>query len=217
MIPLTPTYMIDDLELYKLSAKNKAHQLLSLIDNKSKLVKTACSENSKDALISLFANMLNCLKLIANEKDISTIVENFAKESIESTIKTASITKSERKDDIKIVSKSIKDSHYQIDLSKDVIQKDNKRVYMVSCYARDAYLGRYHIKRNYFYTINREKAADEAYDEIKTKVAAIKDRYYNEVIEPPAIFAQIKQVLDGVIPEIKSEEDSIATNINRHN
>jgi hypothetical protein len=35
---------------------------------------------------------------------------------------------------------------------------------MVSCYARDAYLGRYLIKRNFFYTAEREKFADNAYD-----------------------------------------------------
>jgi len=86
---------------------------------------------------------------------------------------------------------------------------------MVSCYARDSYLGRYLIKRNYFYTKDREKSADSTYDEIMTKVAAIKDRYYNELIETPAIFTQIKQVLDGVISEIEIKENSIGTNIKR--
>jgi len=121
----------------------------------------------------------------------------------------------ERKDEIKIVSKSIKDSHYQIDISKDIITKDNKKIFMVSCYARDAYLGRYLIKRNYFYTNDREEFADNSYDEIITKISALKDRYYNDIINVASITTQIKQILDGVISEIKSEEDEIGTNVSR--
>ena len=86
---------------------------------------------------------------------------------------------------------------------------------MVSCYARDAYLGRYLIKRNYFYTVDREEFADRAYDEILVKVGDLKDRYYNDIIDVSEIFAQMKKTLDGVISEIKMEEDSLATNVNR--
>jgi two-component SAPR family response regulator len=86
---------------------------------------------------------------------------------------------------------------------------------MVSCYARDAYLGRYLIKRNYFYTEDRNKFADNAYDEILTKVSDIKDRYYNEVIDVHGIFQQIKQSLDGVISELAIKEDSLGTTVQR--
>ena len=120
-----------------------------------------------------------------------------------------------RSDEIKIVSRAQRDSHYQVDISKDMITLHGKKVHMVSCYARDAYLGRYIVKRNYFFTSEREKAANEAYDEIQTKMAALKDRYYNEVMEVSAISTQLKMVLDGVVSEIKIEEDSISTNINR--
>ena len=86
---------------------------------------------------------------------------------------------------------------------------------MVSCYAKDAYLGRYLIKRNYLYTLNREKFADSAYNEIMTKMGDLKDRYYNDIVDISAIFTQMKQVLDGVVSEIEMSEDSIGTNINR--
>jgi hypothetical protein len=86
---------------------------------------------------------------------------------------------------------------------------------MVSCYARDAYLGRYLIKRNYFYTTEREAIADSFYDEILTKIGTIKDRYYSGIIDVSEISTQIRKVLDGVISEIKMEEDSVGTNVNR--
>ena len=86
---------------------------------------------------------------------------------------------------------------------------------MISCYARDAYLGRYLIKRNFFYTEDREASADDAYGEILLKMGALKDRYYNEVIDVSAIFAQMKKVLDGVVSEIHMEEDSLPTNVKR--
>ena len=81
---------------------------------------------------------------------------------------------------------------------------------MVSCYARDAYLGRYLIKRNYYFTQDREEFADHAYDEIMLKMASLKDRYYNEIIDVSGIFAHMKTVLDGVVSEIKFQEDSIS-------
>jgi hypothetical protein len=86
---------------------------------------------------------------------------------------------------------------------------------MVSCYARDAYLGRYLVKRNYFYSMEREAAADQAFDEIETKMKALKDRYYEEVMDVSAISTQAKKILDGVIPEIEFAEDSLGATVSR--
>jgi hypothetical protein len=151
-----------------------------------------------------------------SEEDIKGLVNKIAADSSDLN-KQAAIKKEgkERKEEVKIASKNIKDSHYQIDVSKDFVQKNGSKMIMVSCYARDAYLGRYLIKRNYFYTPDREKFADNAYDEILTKVGEIKDRYYNEVIDVAGIFAQIKKTLDGVISEIQMAEDNVGTNVSR--
>jgi hypothetical protein len=148
--------------------------------------------------------------------NVAEVVNRIAVESSDLN-KNASINKNsmERRDDIKIVSKNIKDSHYQIDISKDIIQRAGRKMIMVSCYARDAYLGRYLIKRNYFYTEDRNKFADNAYNEILTKMGDIKDRYYNEVIDVQGIFKQIKQSLDGVISEIEIKEDTLGTTVSR--
>ena len=215
MNTIKPNILIDETILYKDIAANKMGDILDVINksSKEKMIRTASRESrSNDKLINLLTNMINTLNMKANDDVISKI----ATESNEMN-KSASINKNsqERRDDIKIVSKSIKDSHYQVDISKDIIQREGRKMIMVSCYARDAYLGRYLIKRNYFYTEDRNKFADNAYDEILTKVSAIKDRYYNEIINAHGIFEQIKQSLDGVISEIEIKEDTLGTNVRR--
>ena len=212
---IIPNLKIDDMLIHKSIAMNKMGQVISAINksNSEKLVKTASRDNNK--IIELLTQMLTTLNMTAKEDNVKDLVNRIASEA--NLTKNAAINKnsSERRDDIKIVSKSVKDSHYQIDISKDTIQKEGKKMIMVSCYARDAYLGRYLIKRNYFYTEDRNKFADNAYDEILTKVADIKDRYYNEIIDAHGIFEQIKQSLDGVISEIEIKEDTLGTNVRR--
>lgn len=225
MLPIATQYNnIDDLYLQKRLDANKINEILSFSQKEkqdSSLIKFASSGERNDDIILLFTKMLDCLNLKYDSANVRNVVASLTKNENKTLIdmpefsKHASRISAERHDDIKIVSKSIKDSHYQVDISKDIISKSGKKMFMISCYARDSYLGRYLIKRNYFYTEDREKFANESYEEILTKVGAIKDRYYNEVIDVSEIFAQMKKVLDGVISEIKSEEDSIATNINR--
>ena len=211
--------LIDDLYLHKHKAAEKMRQVMAKAKelNSKKMIKIASSgQIDQSALIGLFTQMLSALNMTANEENIKDMVNRIAKSS-DNIDKQSSLGKNskERKDEIKIVSKNIKDSHYQVDISKDVVKQDGKEVFMVSCYARDAYLGRYLIKRNFFYTMDREKFANSAYDEILTKIGAIKDRYYNGLIEVAGIFPQIKQILDGVISEIEIKEDSLGTNIKR--
>ena len=164
-------------------------------------------------MITLFTKMLECLNVSAGKEDIEQVVNNFA--TTDALNKVAKKNTVERTAEIKIASTSVKDSHYQIDISKDSIVRNGRNVFMVSCYARDAYLGRYLIKRNYFYSSEREKAADLTFDELVTKSAAIKERYHNEIINTPSILGQLRQTLDGVISELKIEEDSIGTNFQR--
>ena len=216
-IPVNPN-SIDTSCLHKMNAANKIKSLLSEVDKKcnGKMIKTASIDNQQ--LITAFITILSFLNLkVGDNKNIQDVISDLSKSGTTSSEnKIASTNKiAERKDEIKIVSKSQKDSHYQIDVSKDIVNKDGKSMFMVSCYARDAYLGRYLIKRNYFYLKDREEQANQSYEEILTKTAAIKERYYSEVIDVTEIFAQMKKMLDGVVSEIKLEEDSLSTNINR--
>ena len=156
--------LIDDLPLQKYHAIQTMERAIDFIckKNEQKITRTASNQtlkNGQETLIELFSQMLSVLKLNSSEDGIKKIVgflssnNNENKETQDIFEKTAAIRKNskEKRDEIKIVSKSQKDSHYQIDVSKDLISKDNKKMFMISCYARDAYLGRYLIKRNFFY------------------------------------------------------------------
>lgn len=215
MSAIIPNILIDDMVIHKNIAANKMGDIMSMVSKcgKEKIIRTASVDHDK--LLVLFTQMLSTLNMTTKE-DVKEIINKISSESSDLN-KSASLNKNsvERRDDIKIVSKNIKDSHYQVDISKDIIQRDGKKMIMVSCYARDSYLGRYLIKRNYFYTEDRNKFADNAYDEILTKVSDIKNRYYQEVIDVSGIFAQIKQSLDGVISEIEIKEDSLGATVSR--
>jgi len=215
MIPIINKSSIDDLLIHKHMAGDKIIKLLSFVKEKSNKTMTKTASSNQDAIINLFSQMLSYLNLKVPEGDVKNVLDNFAK-SQKDFNKTSAISKSgDKKDEIKIVSKSLKDSHYQVDISKDTIVKNGNKVCMVSCYARDAYLGRYLIKRNYYFTPDREEFADKAYDEILLKMATLKDRYYNDIIDVGGIFLQMKTILDGVISEVKFEEDSLPSNVNR--
>ena len=213
-LPIRNTdFGIDDLHLHKFIASEKIKEVIDFVDdhNSKPLTKTASVD--KNDLIKLFTGMLQQLNLSQSEAD--DVISNFAAKGSDKVKTSKTVRGGERKSDIKIVSKAIKDSHYQIDVAKDTIKHKGRKVFMVSCYARDAYLGRYLIKRNYFYTMDREASADEAFDEINTKMNALKNRYYEEVLDVSGIFTQAKQILDGVISEVEFGEDSLGSTVSR--
>jgi hypothetical protein len=210
MLPIESNNHIDDLVLQKFVASEKIGKILKFASKQNKsLIKTASTDNN--ALINLFTQMLSVLNLKVSDDNVKNVLESLSNSDVKTAIRKNG---GDKREEIKIVSKHQKDSHYAIDISKDLIIKNDKKIYMVSCYARDAYLGRYLIKRNYYFTQDREEFANAAYDEITLKMASLKDRYYNDILDVSGIFAQMKIILDGVISEIKSEEDTVG-NISR--
>ena len=203
---LNSQFKIDAMRLHKGIAVNKICQAIDFADEHSKsgLQKFA----SNDGLIQLFSQMLEQLSLKVGEGEAQDLVRKLSAKCTESG---ENIKSGNRETNVKIVSKALKDSHYQVDVSKGVIIHKGRKVLMVSCYARDAYLGRYLIKRNYFFTTEREASANDAYDEIVKKVDALKDRYYNEILDVAGIFAQTKRILDGVVSEVEFNDDEFRT------
>jgi hypothetical protein len=213
MTPIKTEFDLNLAPLYRSEAASKMKELLSFAKEDRKMIRTA-SSNSKNDLITLFSNMLKCLNMSSNS-NVEEVMQNLVANS-EDNIKSASIKSESRSAEIKIASKMIKDSHYDVDISKDIVTQNNQKVYMVSCYMKEGYLGRYIIKRNYFYTMDREKAANNTYDELLLKIGSLKDRYYNEIIKVSDITTQTKIILDGVISEIEMKEDSLGTTVSRH-
>lgn len=215
--PIISEFTLNESVLHKASACDKIRQVMDFAQNNSstRMVRTASSGIDNNNLVELFSTMLKCLQM-SNNSEAGEIIKNLSAQTKIALNKSGTSNSSENKNDVvKISSKLVRDSHFDVDISKDVVSHNNQKVYMVSCYMRDAYLGRYIIKRNYFYTMDRESAADSAYDEILTKTKALKERYHQDVIKVSAVTTQIKTILDGVISEIEIKEDSLGTTVNR--
>lgn len=111
---------------------------------------------------------------------------------------------------VKIASKKIKDSHYFFDVAKTAVSRDGKSLIMVSAYMREGYLGRYLIKRNfYFLPDNGEEAAD-VYESLIKNCRRTKQRYYDDKISINDIFPEVKSFLDGTRGDLEDEEEDRA-------
>jgi len=194
----------------KFCAKLKAENVLSKLKNvkPDKMVKTASfgSSDMSDQVLRVFAKALSDMK-IKTEIDLGELFKRiFAASSEKPT---------SREEIIKIASKEIKDSHYQIDLSKEVVEKNGMKMFMVSAYLRDAYLGRYLIKRNYFYLSDNEKKANQTFDEIDDKVKEVKSKYYKDNLGVKAMTTEIFSFLQSVKGDIEIPEDELGTTVKR--
>jgi hypothetical protein len=112
-----------------------------------------------------------------------------------------------REDHVTIASKEIKDSHYQADVTLDHITKGDKKMILVCAYLRDSYLGRYLIKRNFYFSPDNQRDATATYDETISRLHRIKARYHEDRIPVNAIFTEIKSYLDGVKSDISFNGD----------
>lgn len=200
---------------------------------KKRISKTAKKQVTKEQIFAKILEDLNVepkprSKKLSKKEAFTRLLEDLDSESdssfddvtkndeelIERPKKKSSI---ESKDiTIKIASKEIKDSHYQIDVSKDLVKKNGSKLIMVSAYFRDAYLGRYLIKRNFYYLPDNEEDADATYAEICKKMKMIKNNYYEGKITVKSISTDVYKVLQGIISDIKfDEEDELGTTVKR--
>jgi hypothetical protein len=117
---------------------------------------------------------------------------------------------------IKVASTSIKDSHYFMDVSLDPIRKADKSLVMVSYLLREGYLGRYMIKRCYYYLPEHQSDAEETYAELVRKSEGVKRRYLQGDARSYDVLPQVKAFLDGVKGDFEfREEDVIGTTVSR--
>lgn len=161
----------------------------------------------------------NILQSIASNTLVSPEIDEVEEDDDQYTVKIPKkkIAVNSKEETIKIASKEIKDSHYQIDLAKDVVSKNGKKMIMVSAYFRDAYLGRYLIKRNFYYLMNNDEAANETFAELNKKMRMIKSNYYDGRSTIKSIATDVHKVLQGVIADFRfEEEDELGTTVKRN-
>jgi len=117
---------------------------------------------------------------------------------------------------IRVASTTVKDSHYFMDVSLDPIRKADKSLVMVSFLLREGYLGRYMIKRCFYYLPSNVKEAEATYDELVRKAEGVKRRYLQGDAKPFDVMPQVKAFLDGVRGDFEfKDEDSLGTTVRR--
>jgi hypothetical protein len=172
---------------------------LSKIKN-IKLIKTASNNANITDFLQIFAKALSDMNL-KTEIDLGELLKRIMFWQSTSIEKNAAKKDKSREETIKIASKEVKDSHYHIDVSKDSIEKSGIKLHMASVYARDAYLGRYLIKRNFYYLDDNENSADETFDELTNKIRKIKAKYHGDQCTVNGILTDVKNILTGVVSD----------------
>ena len=175
------------------------------------MVKTASTDVNSDEVIKQVAKALAAMGVKVNI-DLGELMKQLSATSMK---KEAKETESVTQEVVKIASKKIQDSHYDIDLAKSSVVHDGKKIILVSFYMREAYLGRYLIKRNYYFLPDNETDATYVFDDLLTKSKRTRDRYYNEKIGVKAIFPEVKAFLDGARGDLELDNDKLGTTVTR--
>lgn len=176
----------------------------------SKLIKTASAGNT-DAILA-------AVKAFASVLESLSATSNVPKESIQEMSKIAGTNSESISKDItiKLPSTEIKDSHYFMDVSLDSIKKSDKSLVMASFFMREGYLGKYMIKRCFYYLPSNVREAEATYQELVRKSEGVKKRYLQGEIKPFDIMPQVKSVLDGIHGDFEfKDEDCLGTTVRR--
>ncbi len=181
-----------------------AEGILESIPNTS-MTKTASTGNTD--IIKIFAEALVGMGIKANV-DLGELLKRLSSSS--GMEKVASEKNGSKDDTVKIASKRVEDSHFFIDVSKDVVAKKGKSLILVSAYMREGYLGRYLIKRNYFFLPDNDSDASDTYGELITKAQKVKKRYHEDKIGINGIFPEVKAAMDAARGDLEYEDEERA-------
>jgi hypothetical protein len=180
-----------------------------ILDAMTGMVKTASTSS---------AAVLTAVKAFVTALEAVSATTNITAETVSELGKTAALKVDAKSKDvtIKIASTSVKDSHYFMDVSMDPIKKADKSLVMVSFLLREGYLGRYMIKRCFYYLPSNVKEADSTYEELVRKGEGVKKRYLQGEAKPFDVLPQVKAFLDGIRGDFEfKDEEYIGTTIQR--
>ena len=175
--------------------KERAKTVLSILvdhqNDSSQIIKMASTSDQSPAMTLLTALAEMNLNVNINLGELIQKIQKAESGSMNKYAKNI-------EEHIIINSKHPKDSHYQIDVSKDKVIKDGKNLNLVSIYLKDTYLGRYMIKRNFYFVGDNSKDANEMFEDMVRRSKNIRQRYYDDKIPVNSIFAEIKSYTDGL-------------------
>lgn len=179
-----------------------------LIDSLSSPIQKSASSGSN--VMAAVVKALSGMGVKANI-DLSELLKRLSDDPM---MKNASEEKTSDSEEetIRIASKKIKDSHYFFDITKDRVSKNGKSLILVAALMREGYLGRYLIKRNYWFLPDNNTEASDVYNELRKRCQRVRRRYYDEKIAVNGIFPEVKAFLDGTRGDLEDiEEDNVGT------
>jgi len=140
-------------------------------------------------------------------------------ENSEGFVKTAS-SKNDDEDEgmeeqIMFTSKEIEHPHYEVFTCLTTIKKNNKSLIMVSFYMKESYLGRYLIKRNFYFLKKSMGGAKKLYKNFVTETKKTRRDYYDDEIMHTEIVRLLQNYINESSGDFKSERDSIGTTVKR--
>lgn len=117
---------------------------------------------------------------------------------------------------IKIISKEIKDPHYEIVVELADMEKNDIDITAVSFYCKDGYLGRYLLKRDMYFLRKNKTKAREAMAEIIEASKEVKERYYSGKIISGEIFKELNNIAQTREGDFTFKtEETIGTTVTR--
>jgi hypothetical protein len=174
--------------------------LESVAQNKTRLIKTA-STNNKSVLPS--------------SSDENLKITSSVNEIIEAQGSTSEDIKLEENRTM-IVSKEIKDPNYEAYITKVAVTKNSEKIFMVSYFLRELYLGRYLINRNLYFLKNNHAEAKKAYKELIAFTEETRESYYSEEIASINLPIKLQNhVIDMSGDFDFKDEDILGTSVKR--
>jgi len=128
-------------------------------------------------------------------------------------IKEAKSSKEIRQSHIVIVSKNTRDSHYESYIYSFGANKDGKDMQIVSYFMKELYLGRYLIKRNYYFL--DKKDAESMFEDLESETERVRDEYYDGKYSNSEVPVTIQNYLSDKSGDIEDEENSIGTTVKK--
>ena len=83
-------------------------------------------------------------------------------------------------ENIVIISREIKDPHYDVKISRVKMRKNDENIFVVSFLLKENYLGRYLISRNLYFLEGNSKKSKDVLEEVVNFVKVIRNDYYSE-------------------------------------
>lgn len=137
--------------------------------------------------------------------------------SEDSTVKTASESEPNpgfREATISFVSKKTSDPNY---LCTVVLQKPEGKVYCVSAYLMETYLGRYAFRTNFYFRKESSKAAHRCYDRVARAIRELKQDVIEDDILQNTVPRLMRKRLASIDGEIEPRVNKTATYLDPEN